>query len=300
MSYNIALPILLLILLVGGRISAQQQVYSYSQYADNLTPVNSAYAMLDKSGFVSALGHRQFIGIEDAPSSLMFTGSLPITPIHASAGIYLLNDRTPLVRQLEINTFFAKSIQITSNQYLSIGVNAGMRNYASNYSALDPSDPEFMTDVHDTKPNIGFSMMYYSDRFYLGLSAPQLTFGNPETAFAQQTNPLKSPYFFSGAFLAVLSDEVKLKPAVLVSYVKNTPIAGSFSGTLYIKETFGIGAYYNSDKVIAGTVSVTFSNFKIGYSYATGISYNTRNLNNARNEIGLSYRFGSERSPKLL
>jgi len=302
MDYKKTVAVLLLTLMTGSSIFAQQQVYSYSQYADNLIPVNPAYAMLDKSGSIAALGHKQFVGIDDAPSSLMFTGNLPISPINASAGIYLLNDRIPLLRQLEVNTFFAKSIQISSNQYLSVAINAGIRNYASNYSALDPSDPQFMNDVRDTKLNIGFGLMYYSDKFYLGLSMPQLTFANPETAFAKQTGLLKSHYHFTGAYLAAFTEDIRLKPAVLITYVKDKPIATSFSGTIYIKDTFGIGAAYNSEKFIAGILSVNLNNFKIGYSYAAGTlgNDNTALVNNARNEIALTYRFGKQLLPKLL
>jgi type IX secretion system PorP/SprF family membrane protein len=302
MNYKKSFLTLLLTISFSSRVFSQQEIYSYSQFSDYLTPVNAAYSMLDKSGSISLLGHKQFIGIEDAPTSLMFTGNLPIESIKASAGLYALNNKTPLVRQMEINAFFAKSIQLTANQFLSVAINAGMRNYASNYSSLDPSDPEFVTDVRDTKPNIGFGIMYYSEKFYFGLSMPQLTFGSPQTAFAEKTDLLKSHYYIAGAYIFGLAQDIKLKPAVLVSYAKNTPLLGSLSGTIYLYENLSVGISYNSDDFIAGILSLSFSNFKIGYSYGFGTSGNASagNLNNARNEIGLTYRFGKKLLPKFL
>ncbi len=289
-------------LLISSRAFSQQQIYSYSQYADNLTPINAAYAMLGKAGSISVLGHKQFIGIEDAPSSLMFTGSLPIPSINASSGLYILNDKTPLVRQLEINAFFAKSIRITSENYLSVALNGGLRNYAANYSTLDASDPEFMTNVRDTKPNIGFGIMYYSERFYLGLSMPQLTFGALQTTEVSQTNYLKSHYYFSGAYIFGIAEDFKLKTATLVSYAKDRPVITRVTGTIYLNEKLGIGVAYSSEKLVAGMLSVNFNNFKVGYSYETGASgsKNTGGINNARNEISLAYRFGKNILPKLL
>lgn len=257
---------------------------------------------MDKSGSISILGHKQFIGVEDAPSSLMFTGSIPIIVINAVAGLYILNDKTPLVRQLEFNAFFAKSIQITSDNYLSASINGGMRNYATNYSVLDTSDPEFMTDIGDTKPNIGFGIMYHSNKFYLGLSMPQLTFGEPDMTQTIQTDFLKSHYYFSGAYIFSISDNIKLKPATLVSYGKDKPIIAHLSGTLYLMEKLGIGFTYSSEKFIAGILSINFTNFKVGYSYETGTSgsNNSGGIKNARNEISLTYRFWEQVFAKLL
>ena len=302
MHYHKSFLTLLLILLISSRVFSQQQIYTYSQYADNLTPINAAYSMLNKSGSVSVLGHRQFIGIEDAPSSLLFNGSLPIRVINASTGIYLLNDLTPLVRQLEVNAFFAKSIQITGDQYLSVSINGGLRNYAANYSALDASDPEFITNVRDTKPNIGFGIMYYSEKFYLGLSMPQLTFGALETAQRSQTDYLKSYYYFSGAYIFNIAQDFKLKPATLVSYAKNRSVIARMSGILYLADKLGVGFAYSSEKTIAGILSVNFNKLKIGYSYETGASGSNSSggINNARNEISFAYRFGKPLSPKLL
>jgi len=302
MDFKKSFLTLLLSVVISSKVFSQQQIYSYSQYADNLTPINSAYAMLDKNGSISLLGNRQFVGIEDAPSSLMFNGNLPIRSINAATGIYLLNDLTPLVRQLEINAYFAKSIQITADQYLSVSINGGMRNYAANYTALDASDPEFMTNVRDTKPNIGFGIMYYSEKFYLGLSMPQLTFGALATTEVSQTNYLKSHYYFSGAYIFGIAEDFKLKTATLVSYAKDRPVITRVTGTIYLNEKLGIGVAYSSEKLIAGMLSVNFNNFKVGYGYETGASgsKNTGGINNARNEINFSYRFRKNITPKLL
>src|ERR1017187_5662572 len=40
---------LLLLVVTGTRVAAQQQPFNYTQYMDNLTPFNPAYSLLDKS-----------------------------------------------------------------------------------------------------------------------------------------------------------------------------------------------------------------------------------------------------------
>jgi type IX secretion system PorP/SprF family membrane protein len=294
---------LLLLLSVTGSAIAQQQIYSYNQYADNLIPVNPAYSLLDKAGSISAVGRRQFVGIEGAPTSLLFTGSFPLESIGGAAGVYVLTDQIAVEHQVEVNAFFAKSVQLADEQYLSVSLNGGVRNYVGNYTIVDPngSDPSFNTDVRETRPNVGFGIMFYSPQYYVGVSVPELTIRSLGTASIQQANFLKNHYYFAAAYLADVGDDIKFKPATLVSYVKGSPMLADISGTFYLKEQIGLGVNYRTNKKAAGIISVTSDTFKVGYSYQFGVSSNNLGgINTAIHEVSLSYRFGSTSERKLL
>ncbi|RYD93246.1 MAG: type IX secretion system membrane protein PorP/SprF, partial [Sphingobacteriales bacterium] len=215
--------------------NANAQINSdYSQYMDNLTPVNPAYSLLDKAGSINLMGKRQFIGIDGAPTSLMLSGSLPIESIGGAAGIFVLNDQVAVEKQLQVNAFFAKSIQLSAEDYLSVSLNVGVRNYNALYSTLDPYDQQFKEDVRETSPNLGFGVMFYSSKYYIGFSLPELTIRSLGTASVQQANYLKNHYYFSGAYLADLSEDIKFKPSTLVSYVKGSDMLADFTGTFYL------------------------------------------------------------------
>jgi len=292
---------LVLAFITCGKAFAQQQIYSYSQYADNLTAVNPAYSILDKAGSVSVLGRKQFIGIDGAPSSIMLNANFPIESITSAAGIYVLNDQAAVEHQIEFNAFFAKSIQLTQTDYLAVALNLGVRNYVGNYSQLDASDLQFMNDVRETKPNIGFGVMLYSTDYYLGLSVPEFTIRSLGTASQQQANYLRTHYYFTGAYLADVSDDVKVKPATLVSYVNGSAVLANISGTLYLREQLGIGLNYRTDKKAAATLSVIGKTFRVGYSYQFGTSSNNLGgVNITTHEVSISYRFGNVTGNKLL
>ncbi|MFA6248974.1 MAG: PorP/SprF family type IX secretion system membrane protein [Mucilaginibacter sp.] len=291
----------ILMMICSNRLMAQQQIYAYSQYADNLTPINPAYSMLDKAGSLNLMGRKQFIGINGAPTSLLFSGSLPIESIGGAAGIYVLNDQVAVEKQLEVNAFFAKAIQLTGNDYLAVSLNAGVRNYNANYSTLDSYDPQFRDDIRETKPNIGFGVMFYSDKYYLGVSVPELSIRSLGTASVQQANYLKNHFYFSGAYLADLSDDIKFKPSTLVSYVNGSPLLADFTGTIFLKEQLGIGAGYRTNKRASGIISVITDTFKVGYSYQFGTSSNNLGgFNTTIHEVSLAYRFGKTSERKLL
>ncbi|RFZ91029.1 type IX secretion system membrane protein PorP/SprF [Mucilaginibacter conchicola] len=299
---NSSIVMMLSLLLNSSRLLAQQQqIFSYSQYADNLTPVNPAYSLLDKAGSINLMGKRQFIGIDGAPTSLMLSGSLPIESIGGAAGIFVLNDQVAVEKQLEVNAFFAKSIQLSAEDYLSVSLNVGVRNYNALYSTLDPYDTQFKDDVRETSPNLGFGVMFYSNKYYVGFSLPELTIRSLGTASVQQANYLKNHYYFSGAYLADLSEDIKFKPSTLVSYVKGSDMLADFTGTFYLKEQLGLGAGYRTNKRGAGIISILGDNYKIGYAYQFGTSSNNLGgFNTTVHEVTLGYRFGKTSGRKLL
>nr|WP_294943272.1 PorP/SprF family type IX secretion system membrane protein [uncultured Mucilaginibacter sp.] len=298
---NVKLMSIILLLLTGSRVAAQQNTFSYNQYADNLTPVNPAYSLLDKAGNVNILGRRQFVGLDGAPTSLLMSLSVPLESIGASAGLFLVNDKFAVENQTEVNAFFAKSIQLANSAYLSVSLNAGIRSYLANYSTLDPNDPVFSQDVRETKPNIGFGIMFYSDNYYVGVSVPELSFRNLGNASVQQANYLRSHYYFCGGALIKLNDDVQFKPASLVSYLQGSPVIADFSGTVYLKEQLGLGVNYRTNKQVAGIISVNANSFKVGYSYQFGTSSsNLGGYNNATHEVSISYRWGTDLQRKLL
>ena len=181
-----------LVFFTAGSSLAQQNAFTYTQYADNLTPLNSAYSVVDKAGSISLLGRKQFVGIQGAPTTFLFNGNFPLENINSAVGLSVLNDQFAVEHQTEINAYFAKAIQLEANGYLAVSLNAGIRNYSANFSSLDPTDPSFRDDVRQTKPNLGFGVMYFTDTYYIGLSVPELTITNLGTAsvlYQQITGP---------------------------------------------------------------------------------------------------------------
>ena len=287
--------VLLLIIgiLAAGQVQGQTQQFSYTQYMDNLTPLNPAYSLLDKAGSLNMLGRKEWVGVDGAPTTFLFNGNVPIPTINAAAGLIVMNDQFAIERQTEVNAFFAKSIQLGQQSYLGVSLNAGVRNYVANYSQLAANDPVFATDVRQTKPNVGFGVMYYTDWYYLGVSVPELTFTSLGTASIQNNNNFINHYYFSGALITTIDEDIKFKPATLFSYASGVPLVADFSGTFYLKETLGLGINYRTNNEMAGIITINVSSFHVGYSYQFGTtSNNLGGANIPTHEVTLSYRFG--------
>ncbi|MDN3583362.1 PorP/SprF family type IX secretion system membrane protein [Mucilaginibacter flavus] len=299
---NTGATLLALFLLLTGKVSAQTQAFSYTQYMDNLTPLNSAYSVLDKAGSVNMMARKQWVGIDGSPTTFQFNGNIPIASMGAAAGVIVLNDQFAIERQTEVNAYFAKSIQLGQKDFLAVSLNAGIRNYRANYSSLDANDPVFTNDVRQTKPNLGFAVMYYTDWYYVGVSVPELTITSLGTASVQNNRNFINHYYFTGAFIKDISEDIQVKPSILFSYARGVPLITDFSSMFYLKETLGLGATYRLNSEMAGIISFNFTRFHLGYSYQFGTSSeNLGGVNIPTHEVTIGYRFGSGAvKPKLL
>ncbi len=280
-----------------------QQPFTFTQYMNNLTPVNPAYSTLDNAANVNVVGRKQWIGINGAPSTFLFNGSIPIPALNSTAGLIALNDKFGAENLTEINAFFAKKIQLSATDYLSTSINAGFRNYKVNYSSLDPQDPQFNTsDVNQTVANLGLGVMLYGSNYYVGVSLPRLTLKNIGKS-AKENNYYMNTYYLTGAYLKSLGPDFKIKPAVLVAYSgSNLPAQADISTTLFVKDVVGLGVNYRTNNSVAGIFSLYINNnIQFGYSYqfSTG-TYALGGINNTTQEITLSYRFGNSLKSKLL
>lgn len=281
------------IIFATQQTKAQTAAFSFTQYMDNLTPLNPAYSLLDQAGSINTMARKQWVGIDGAPTTFLINGNVAIPSIEGAAGLVVINDQFAIEHQTEANFYFAKAIQLGQNDYLGVAINAGIRNYVANYSQLDPSDPVFSNDVRETKPNIGFGVVYFSDWYYIGVSAPELTITSLGTASVQSNANFTSHYYFSGALITDLAEDFKLKPSLLMSYAKGQTLITDVSGIFYIKETLGLGGSYRINKSqAAGILTLNLDQVHIGYSYQFGTSNNLGGFNLATHEVTLGFRFG--------
>jgi type IX secretion system PorP/SprF family membrane protein len=285
-------------------LSAQSTApFSYMQYMNNLTPINSAYSMIDHTGSITGVIRKQFIGIDGAPSTYLVNASIPLPGMEASTGIIVQNDQIAIEKQTEASFFFAKSIQLDAQSFLAASVNAGIRSYKANYLSIDENnDLLFGNNVSETKANLGFGILLHSDTYYIGLSMPEFTLRSLGTASLQNNNYFKNRYYLAGAYLAELSHDFKFKPSALAAYASGSPITANFAGIFYMKDVLGFGASYTTNSQAAFLLDLNIGTIHLGYSYQFGTnSSNLGGYNNAIHEVMLSYRFGEGSSkPKIL
>lgn len=280
-----------------------QQTFSYTQYMNNLTPLVPAHSLLDPSPSAALLTRRQWVGIEGAPRTTIFTGALPLPGINASAGAFVALDEVAVEKRTEVNFFFAKAAQLSERNYFSVSLNGGVNTYKATYSSLDPRDQSYRDDIQETTGIVGLSLMLYNpEKYYIGFSLPRASVRAISSGSEEDRRNWKNTCYISGGYLQPLNEIFTFKPALLVSYSKDQRTQFDVSATIYWMEQLGVGVNYQASREVSGMLSYTHKHrITVGYSYTlAGNAAEVSGMSDGSHELMLRYRFGKDLMPKLL
>jgi type IX secretion system PorP/SprF family membrane protein len=295
------------------KATAQQDPH-FTQYMTNMSAVNPAYATATPSILnLGSLYRYQWTGIEGAPKTLTLFAHTPIND-KIEGGFSLISDDIGDGAKKETNFFadFAYVLQLDEKQKLSFGLKGGFTSINTNFNGFRlnsgdiSTDDAFADNVNETVPNIGVGAYYFTDNYYVGLSAPNLLSAEhiKSRADINSFGPQEIHTYFTGGYVFDINEAFKLKPAFMAIFVKGAPVSVDLTANVLYNEKFELGAAYrfNDSVSILMNVNVTPS-LRIGYSY----DYTTSNLsqfNSGSHEIVLLYNLdllgkGYDKSPRF-
>ncbi|MEM9338639.1 MAG: type IX secretion system membrane protein PorP/SprF [Bacteroidota bacterium] len=279
--------------LVSSQANAQQRIV-FSQYMFHGLSVNPAYTGSDDFLNVALQARNQWVGLEGAPTSQLFTLHGPLKN-RKHIGLGVVAERQQLGVS-EFTSFFGTyAYQLSlGRSSLAFGLQAGLVSYNQQLSALNTQllvDPNFVQDISILRPNAGAGLYLKNEKYYLGLSVPYLiqnTEKNPEGITIVEQN---RHYFFSGGYLLSLSRNFKLKPNFLVQAVDGIPLNVNVNLNGLINDVLWLGVSYQLNQTFTSLVEVLVNKkLSFGFSYDfTSTSLNQ--VSSGSPEIFLTYRF---------
>lgn len=285
-----------------------QQDPQFTQYMFNMLSLNPAYAGSADRVELKGLTRHQWVGFEGAPTTQTLTVHSPLMYESVGIGGTIMRDTHGPVTQYTFMADIAYRI-FMGDAKLAFGLKGGL-NYLqgefANLNPLDGGDQVFQQNVN-TKldPQFGFGIMYYSDRYYIGLSTPKLLrtefFETDSLAFV--SSPGQRPhYFLSGGYVFDMGTYHKFKPTFLVKAVQGAPISFDISANFLFYEKFWLGAMYRHEDAVGVMAQYHITNdFTVGYAYDYPLS-TLRNYSGGSHEIMLGFAFGNKtkgiRSPR--
>ena len=284
--------------LINFRSSEAQQEPQYTQYMFNTVAVNPAYAGTRNALNILLLSRLQWSGMDGAPRTYDLTMHTPLENYKMGLGLSVISDSYGPVKNLYVNLSYSYRVNLSGKLILSMGIKGGFYYYHVNladlYTGETATDPVFSKDIEQSfKPNAGFGIYLYTDRYYFGASAPKLfeTDLNGEQTTASSIEDLKRHYFFMAGAVFNLSSEVKLKPSVITRVVEGAPFSTDAAAQFLFKDRLWAGGSYRLNDAIAILTGVQVTNqLMIGYSYDIPIS-DLKPFNNGSHEILISYDF---------
>lgn len=288
----------LVFMLAASAATEAQQAPMYSQYMFNMLNINPAYAGSRGVGTGTALYRNQWLGIEGAPQTASLSYDMSLHEKKIGLGFQFYDDRIGIERTTGLNASYAFRIQLTESGTLSLGLQAGVLNYRANYSEVrtfQPNDPSFNQNISGILPAAAAGIYYNSDKFYIGVSTPQLLKTklslNNSADVVSTTRDLH--YYLATGFVLDLSQDLALKPSMLVKAVSGAPVEFDFNTNLWIQNVISFGASYRTGDAMVGMVELQLNKqLRLGYAYDKTFS-DLGTYNNGTHEMMLRYEFGS-------
>ncbi len=287
---NIYIVPFLLVVFFMQDMTAQQDP-QYTQYMYNMNVVNPAYAGIKENLSLTALYRKQWSGLEGAPETITFSGHSPIDD-NIGLGLSAIKDELGPVKETNVFVDFSYTLQVSDALKLALGLKAGATFHDVGLVGLelqDPNDPFFSQDINNVYPNVGAGAFFYGENFYLGLSVPNLLNSVHIDENGLKVGSETNHYFATAGYVFQVSDNVKLKPSVMVKSAFDAPLSydGNLNALFY--ERFEIGASYRLDDSFSGLVGFQATpNIRIGYAYDHVVS-DLDAVANASHEVILTF-----------
>ncbi len=269
------------ILLLGISEIVAQQDAQYTQYMYNTTSINPAYAGT-KGVFSAALLHRsQWAGIDGAPETQTLTINTPVgVKRQIGLGMSIVKDKIGPVNETIFGVDFSYSIPVSINGKLALGIKAGGNLLDVNFQKLSQfqiNDPNFQENIDNKfSPQLGLGAYYYVNKFYVGISAPNLLenehFDESSTVDSNDSSSFiakeRVNYYLMTGYVFDINPNLKFKPAVLLKAVSGAPLNLDTSANFLINDRFLVGASYRWG------ASVNFiGGFQISNQFFLGLAY---------------------------
>lgn len=282
-------------------INAQaQQDPMYTHYMYNTLSINPAYAGSRDALTITALHRSQWLNFKGAPMTQTLTLHSPVASKHIGLGLSASNDKIGPTNITSVSGDFAYIIQVTKKSKLALGLKGGINILQADLNSLaldDQNDPTFQNNIRNrVSPGFGAGIYYSRERFYAGVSVPNLI----ETNYSVLDNVNGTSligkshrhYFFIVGAIFNLADNLAFKPTGLVKATVGSPVQVDVTASFIIIKRLLLGAMYrtgDSFGILAG-FDIT-GQFHIGYSYDWSYGVRTFNYNQGSHEVMLRYDF---------
>ena len=271
--------ILLILSIISLGFSYAQQDAQYTQYMFNTMTVNPAYAGSRGQLSMAALYRSQWVGLEGAPKTFTLNLHSPIRDSRVGYGISVVNDNIGdgVVQQTYLDGVISYTIDVSAFGKLSFGLQFGGDILSLDFTQLRNFDNEPIPQdniENQFSPNFGLGIYYHTDKFYAGLSVPDLLESEYFDNSQQDANDVQflsteriNLYFITGD-VCDLNGNVLFKPALLTKAVSGAPLQLDLSASFLFDEKFSVGAAYRLDAAVSALVG-----FQISEKLLLGLAY---------------------------
>lgn len=282
--------VILLMLMVTKAKAQQEPQYTQNQFNSNLI-INPAYAGASTCPSIGLRYRKQWAGFDGAPATFGLIAEKRMFSERLGVGLCFHYDMIGIDRTVTADLNIAYHLPVSENGKLALGFKLGAGFLHSDYTKLTnitPGDPLYGTTQNYTIPALGIGALYYTKKFYIGLTSPRLI--SFENATAGRTKIAEGHYYAYSGVRLYLDDDFELRPVLLFKYQPKSPLEADLAADLWFKERVAFGAAYRTGDAVMVMLKVKWNKIQVGYSYDINTS-GLRYFNNGTHEIGIGFEF---------
>jgi type IX secretion system PorP/SprF family membrane protein len=252
-------------------VSAQQDPH-YTQYMYNLSVVNPAYAGSKENMSGGLLYRKQWVEIEDAPTTGTFFLHSPVGK-NVGLGISAITDKIGPVQENNLYADFSYTLNLGGEHRLAFGLKGGATFHKVDFSSITPTlpfpgDNAWQGDPNRTFLNLGTGLFYYTNKYYVSFSVPNMLKSRYLDYNGINYGSETLHYFLTGGYVFDLSSTVKFKPFAMVKSSFNAPTSLDLSTNFLFNDKFEVGATYRLEDSFGAMINYAITpNLKVGYAY---------------------------------
>jgi type IX secretion system PorP/SprF family membrane protein len=303
-----------------------QQLPQSSLFSLNPFLVNPALSGANDYTDVRLSYRRQWLGLDDAPSTAALTAHMPVgdsqkaihgvrSPRYArnqgyksvapagtwrwGGGLQFLSDQTgPTARNMALVTG-AAHLSLPNQWLVSAGAGVGVLQYSLRYDRIqtaNPSDPLLSSgNVSLVRPLVSAGLLLRRQNFLAGASvlapnSPRLAF---ETTNGTFSNRIVPHYYLTTSYRIELNEDVAVLPQVWMKAVRNAPLSFDTQLRLQYTDRLWAGVQYRQGESLGAQLGMALSDFlSVGYAYEYPVSL-MRLTTTGSHELMLAFRFNN-------
>jgi type IX secretion system PorP/SprF family membrane protein len=294
-------------LLLLCEFTYSQQLPLYSQYMMNSFLLNPAIAGSVDYLPVILTVRRQWVGIDEGPSTQALSANYLFEYYNFGVGGYLFNDKFGAMQRTGIQLCGAYHITLSSiNSKLSFGLALKAFQFKfdeTKFKPIDDADPKLTYGtINKFIPDADFGAYIYNYNYYVGLSANQLiefkiNFGDSSV----DKNAIIRHYYLIGGYKYNINDNFEIEPSVLLKGTFKVPWQIDFNIKAYYQKNYWLGLSYRTSKDLIVMFGIKYIRYYIGYAFDYSLS-TLRKYTNGSHEfmLGINVTEGKKKGSKLL
>lgn len=264
--------------LAVSELRAQQDPH-YTQYMYNMSVMNPAYAGSKESISGGLLYRKQWIDIEDAPTTGTFFIHSPVGR-NVGLGLSVISDKIGPVEENNVYADFSYTLNLGGEHKLAFGLKGGLTMHKIDFNYIfttlpdqSPLDPFSSGNPNNTFLNIGSGVFYYTDKYYVAFSVPNMLKSKYLDFNGRQYGTEVIHYFLTGGYVFDLNPNLKFKPSAMIKSSVNAPTSVDVSANFMFYDKLELGATYRREDSFGGMVNFAVTpGLRIGYAYDRVIS----------------------------